>query len=268
MPQKIVLVVGASSGLGSAAAQCLAADGHIVYAAARSFANGAEPPTGCRALALDVSAADSVHAAVDTVLREQGRVDALVCCAASFTMSPMEELPIDILADMMNVNFLGMARCVQAVMPAMRAQKSGHIVLFSSLNGLFSIPFQGAYSATKHAVEAYGEALAQETLGMGIHVTVVEPGDCRGGSQKYRRVYLNENSPYAAAFEHGTAKIHHDETNGLPPERVGHAVAKAVGKKNPPARLVVASRDQRSAIWMHKLLPRKLFNRIVAAYYR
>ena len=68
MPQKIVLVVGASSGLGSAAAQCLAADGHIVYAAARSFANGAEPPTGCRALALDVSAADSVHAAVDTVL--------------------------------------------------------------------------------------------------------------------------------------------------------------------------------------------------------
>lgn len=112
MPQKIVLVVGASSGLGSAAAQCLAADGHIVYAAARSFANGAEPPTGCRALALDVSAADSVHAAVDTVLREQGRVDALVCCAASFTMSPMEELPIDILADMMNVNFLGMARCV------------------------------------------------------------------------------------------------------------------------------------------------------------
>lgn len=268
MPQKIVLVVGASSGLGSAAAQCLAADGYIVYAAARSFANGAEPPTGCRALALDVSAADSVHAAVDTVLREQGRVDALVCCAASFTMSPMEELPIDILADMMNVNFLGMARCVQAVMPAMRAQKSGHIVLFSSLNGLFSIPFQGAYSATKHAVEAYGEALAQETQGMGIHVTVVEPGDCRGGSQKYRSVYLNENSPYAAAFEHGTAKIHHDETNGLPPERVGHAVAKAVGKKNPPARLVVASLDQRSAIWMHKLLPRKLFNRIIAAYYR
>ena len=153
-------------------------------------------------------------------------------------------------------------------MPAMRAQKSGHIVLFSSLNGLFSIPFQGAYSATKHAVEAYGEALAQETLGMGIHVTVVEPGDCRGGSQKYRRVYLNENSPYAAAFEHGTAKIHHDEANGLPPERVGHAVAKAVGKKNPPVRLVVASLDQRSAIWMHKLLPRKLFNRIIAAYYR
>ena len=255
MPQKIVLVVGASSGLGSAAAQCLAADGHIVYAAARSFANGAEPPTGCRALALDVSAADSVHAAVDTVLREQGRVDALVCCAASFTMSPMEELPIDILADMMNVNFLGMARCVQAVMPAMRAQKSGHIVLFSSLNGLVSIAF-------------HGEALAQETLGMGIHVTVVEPGDCRGGSQKYRRVYLNENSPYAAAFEHGTAKIHHDETNGLPPERVGHAVAKAVGKKNPPARLVVASLDQRSAIWMHRFLPRKLFNRIIAAYYR
>ena len=267
MSQKVVLAVGASSGLGRAAAKCLAADGNIVYAAARSFAQGTEPPTGCRTLTMDVSDTDSVRNAADTVLREQGRIDVLVCCAASFTMSPMEELPVDTLGAMMNVNFLGMARCVQAVMPAMRRQNSGHIVLFSSLNGLFSIPFQGAYSATKHAVEAYGEALAQETLRMGIRVTIVEPGDCRGGSQKYRRTYLNDNSPYADAFAKGTAKIHHDESNGLPPERVGYAVARAVAKKNPPARLVVASLDQRSAVWMHKFLPRKLFNRIIAAYY-
>ena len=268
MRQKTVLVAGASSGLGRAVAECLAAEGHTVYAGARSFARGAEPPKGCQALALDVTQADSVQAATSAILRAMGHIDALVCCAATFTMAPLEELPAETLADMMNVNLIGMARCVQAVLPQMRAQGGGHIVLFSSLNGLFSIPFQGAYSATKHAVEAYAQALQQETRAFGIRVTVVEPGDCRGGSQAYRLTHIADDSPYADFFAHGTGKIHHDESHGLPPERVGRAVARAVGKKRPPARLVVASLEQRAAAWLHTLLPRKWFNRIIEAYYR
>lgn len=268
MPKKVVLVAGASSGLGRAVAECLAADGHTVYAGARSFARGAEPPRGCRALALDVTQAASVRETVETIARENGRIDVLVCCAATFTMAPLEELPAETLADMLNVNLIGMARCVQAALPRMRAQGSGHIVLFSSLNGLFSIPFQGAYSATKHAVEAYAQALQQETRAFGIRVTAVEPGDCRGGSQAYRLTHIGENSPYAAFFARGTQKIHQDESNGLPPERVGRAVARAVGKKSPPARLVAASLEQRAALWLHALLPRKWFNRIIEKYYR
>lgn len=268
MRQKVALVAGASSGLGRAVAESLAKNGHIVYAGARSFARGAAAPEGCKALAMDVSDDQSVRDAAAAIMAEQGRIDALVCCAASFTMAPLEELPPETLLSMMNVNVVGAARCVQAVLPAMRAQKRGHIVLFSSLNGLFSIPFQGAYSATKHAIEAYAEALAQETAGFGIRVTAVEPGDCRGGSQAYRKSYLTDGSPYQTAFAAGTKKIHHDEENGLMPQRVGDAVARAVGMEKPPARLVVASLDQRSAIWLHKFLPRALFNRIIASYYK
>lgn len=268
MSAKIALVAGASSGLGKAVAEALAAAGNTVYAGARSFARGKEPPAGCRALALDVTDAASVQAAVSEILAKEGRIDVLVCCAATFTMAPLEELPPETLADMMNVNLIGDARCVQAVLPAMRAQSGGHIVLFSSLNGLFSIPFQGAYSATKHAVEAYAEALSQEARRFGIRVTVVEPGDCRGGSQQYRLTHIAEVSPYAEAFRAGTQKIHHDESHGLPPERVGRAVARAAKKKRPPARLVVASLEQRFGAWMHTLLPRRLFNRIIEAYYR
>ena len=268
MEKAVALVAGASSGLGRAVAQALAADGHTVYAGARSFAHGVEPPQGCKALTLDVSKDESTAAAVQTILDEQGRLDVLVCCAATFTMAPLEELSNETLADMMNVNVLGMARCIKAALPHMRAQGKGHIVLFSSLNGLFSIPFQGAYSATKHAVEAYAEALSQETYGFGIRVTVVEPGDCRGGSQRYRAKQISADSPYAEAFAHGTEKIHHDESNGLPPERVGTAVARAVRRSNPPARLVVASLTQRAAAWLHILLPRRLFNRLIAGYYR
>lgn len=266
--KKVVLVAGASSGLGRATAECLAEAGNTVYAGARSFAQGVSSPKGCLALALDVTDAQSVAKVVEKVCSDCGRIDVLVCCAATFTMSPLEELPAETLESMLQVNLIGMARCVQAVLPYMRRQKSGHVILFSSLNGLFSIPFQGAYSATKHAIEAYGQALAQETRDMGIRVTLVEPGDCRGGSQKYRLEHLQAGSPYAQAFAHGTAKIHHDEANGLPPERVGRAVARTVSQKHPPARLIVASLDQRGAVWMQKFLPRKLFDRIIISYYK
>ena len=268
MSAKIALVAGASSGLGRAVAEALAADGNTVYAGARSFAQGKQPPTGCRAVALDVTDGGSVEAAISGIVKEHGRIDLLVCCAATFTMAPLEELPPETLGDMLNVNLIGAARCVQAALPRMRARGSGHIVLFSSLNGLFSIPFQGAYSATKHAIEAYAEALSQETRRYGVHVTVVEPGDCRGGSRKYRLTHIAEDSPYTEAFRAGTQKIHHDESHGLPPERVGRAVARAAAKKRPPARLMVAALEQRAGWWLFRFLPRGLFNRLMEAYYR
>lgn len=266
--EKVIWVAGASSGLGKATAECLAQNGHTVYAAARSFAGNMKAPAGCEKLYLDVTDEKSVQAALKTILQKHGRLDALIYCAATFTMSPLEELPVSTLDSMMNVNFLGMARCVQAALPVMRQQQSGQIVLFSSLNGLFSIPFQGAYSATKRAIEAYGQALQQETRAFGIHVTLVEPGDCRGGSQKYRAAHLCEDSPYTAFFRAGTQKIHHDEENGLPPEKVGRAVCRLLNNKRPPAYLVVASLTQRSAAWMHAFLPRRWFNRIIESYYK
>lgn len=265
---KIALVAGASSGLGRAVAEALAADGCRVYAGARSFTQGKEPPVGCLTLPLDVTEAESVSGAIDAIIRQEGRIDILVCCAATFTMAPLEELPPETLADMLSVNLIGAARCVQAALPHMRAQGGGHILLFSSLNGLFSIPFQGAYSATKHAIEAYSEALSQETRRYGIRVTVVEPGDCRGGSRRYRLTHIGEGSPYTDAFRRGTGKIAHDEENGLPPERVGRAVARVAAKKNPPARLMVASLEQRFGVWLFRFLPRGVFNRVIAWYYR
>lgn len=268
MQKRVILVVGASSGLGRSTARQLAQAGHIVYAGARSFAQGAQSPGGCTALEMDVSSDESVQRAVAQVIDAQGRLDVLVCCAAHFVLSPAEEIPLEQLRGMLEVNVLGMVRCVQAALVHMRAQGRGHVVLFSSLNGLFPIPFQGAYSMTKHAVEAYAGALAQETRRFGVHVTVVEPGDCRGGAQKYRRTHVRPDSPYTQAFLHGTEKIHHDESHGLAPERVGSAVSRAVNKKRPPSRLIVASPDQRMAVCLYKLLPRAGFHRLMEWYYR
>lgn len=263
----IVLVAGASSGLGFYTARYLASQGHTVYAGARSFAGDKKGPDGAKALPLDVTNDESVKNAVDTVVNEQGRIDAVVNCAAFFSMSACEETSPDTLLSMLNTCFVGQTRVVRAALPYMRAQGSGHIVNFSSLNGLFAIPFQGPYTACKHAVEGWTEALRQEVRRFGIQVTLIEPGDCRGGSQAYRLKQADPASPYAALYEKGTGKIHADESGGMDPDRIARAVCRVLESRRAPMRKTVARPDQALAKYLHILLPGSLFCRIIEKYY-
>lgn len=271
----VALVAGASSGLGRAVAQRLSQEGFRTYAGARSFGNtkpssGKEPPAGCVPVALDVTEDFSVQEAVRRILAEEGRIDVLVNCAAFLTLGACEEASDAELRAVLETNFLGMARMTRAVLPAMRAQGSGRIIQFSSLNGRFSIPFQGAYAASKHAIEGWSEALAMEVKPFGVSVTIIEPGDCRSGSDAYRKraeAAEDETSPYARRYQAATARIHHDESTGLAPEKIAAAVLRAIRRKHAPARMVVASMDQRLALWLHKLLPGNWFYRIITGYY-
>lgn len=271
---EVALVAGASSGLGRAVAEGLAAQGYRTYAGARSFAteNAAiSPPSGCVPLALDVTSDASVSQAVAHIVAAEGRLDALVNCAAHLTLGACEELSDAELRAVLETNVLGMARVTRAVLPQMRAQGHGRIVQFSSLNGRFAIPFQGAYTASKHAVEGWSEALAMEVRRHGISVTIIEPGDCRSGSDAYRRHARQadrQTSPYHARFVAATKKIHHDETGGMNPALVARAVARALARRRPPARVIVARLDQRLALWLHGLLPGRWFYRVIEWYYR
>lgn len=268
----IVLVAGASSGLGLAIAERLAAQGYRTYAGARSFAQANRAaPRGCVPLALDVTDDRSVADAVAHILTSEGRIDALVNCAAILMLGGCEETGDAELRAVLETDVLGMARMARAVLPAMRAQGNGRIVQLSSLNGRFAIPFQGAYAAAKHAVEGWSEALAMETRSHGIRVTIVEPGDCRSGSDAYRRRALaagDEQSPYRAQYEAAVRRISHDEATGMDPDRVARAIARTLARRRPPARVVVARIDQRLALWLHGLLPGRWFYRVIEWYYR
>ena len=130
MEKAVALVAGASSGLGRAVAQALAADGHTVYAGARSFAKGVEPPQGCKALTLDVTSDESTSAAIQTILGEQGRLDVLVCCAATFTMAPLEELSNELLFTQWPVldSLPGRVQCYKACSRSLRGgTQSGNV---------------------------------------------------------------------------------------------------------------------------------------------
>ncbi len=268
MEKGTVWIVGGSSGLGLATAKAFADDGWFVISGSRSFrAQSQESPI--RELPLDVRNKDSRAAFIREAFKLNPRVDVLVYCAAILVMSPCELTAYEDYESVMQTNFLGMTDFVAQAMPKMREQNSGKIVLFSSINGLLGIPFQSAYVASKHAVEGYAECLALECGGMGIQVSVVEPGDHRGGSQRCRlTVPIGEDSPYRSTFETVASKIRQDESKGLFPSRLAQKVVRNVNRKRMRFRVCIAKAEQKAGVILHDTLPYKINLRIVRSYYR
>lgn len=266
--RRTVWVTGASSGLGRYTAQALEEAGFCVIAGARSFSRNDGEQDGIARLPLDVTSPESVAAFCTAALAVSPRVDAVVHCAGVLALGPCEAMPLEEYRRVMETNYMGAVRVNQAALPLMRARGGGRIVIFSSINGLLGVPFQSAYTASKHALEGYAECLAMETKALGIQVCLVEPGDHRGGSQAYRaRAALAADSPYAGAMARGVAVIDRDEANGSDPLSLGRQVARALQKRRMPFRLCVASPDQHLAVWMHRLLPSRLCLSVLRQYY-
>ncbi|MBU1306320.1 MAG: SDR family NAD(P)-dependent oxidoreductase, partial [Alphaproteobacteria bacterium] len=181
---KIILVTGASTGLGVAFAVQAAAAGHTVYASMRNLdkratldAAVAAAGTSLNLLQLDVQDSASVDAAVATVMAEQGRIDVLVNNAGAGFARSTEQASEDEIAWVMDVNYFGVVRCTKAVLPHMRQARSGHIITISSVGGLVGQPFNELYCGAKFGVEGYIEALVSYvTPSFGINFTLVEPG--------------------------------------------------------------------------------------------
>ena len=268
MAQRVAWITGASSGLGLHTAQALAKGGFTVVAGARSFGSG-KTAAGCHCLPLDVTDPGSMDAFVRNALAAFGPPDVLVNCAGRLILGACESYPVDELRQVMETNFFGQAAMISRVLPLMRGRGRGRIVNFSSINGLLGIPFEGAYTASKHAVEGYSECLALEVKPFGVEVMLVEPGDHRSGSAAYRRHSkgMTEASPYKADFASGTAAIARDEAGGSDPDILGRKIAKALRKKSLPRRLRAAKFDQHLAVILHDVLPARLFDWILRDYY-
>lgn len=265
MEKGLVWVIGASSGLGLATANAFAKDGWRVIAGARSFAQDDAPQANPRRLTLDAANKESRERFAAAAKESGERVDALVYCAGVLSLGSCEEC--EAYERIMRVNFLAMTSMVSQVLPTMRAQGNGRIILFSSINGLLGIPFQSAYTASKHAIEGYAECLAMEVRRFGVQVCVVEPGDHRGGSQKYRARDEEVNSPYASDWKAACAVIDRDEGGGLPPEALGRKVVRNANRARMRFRLRVAKPDQRLAVVLHDVLTPGLNFRILRGYY-
>lgn len=268
MQKKTVWITGASSGLGLAVAGAFYENGWRVIAGARRFAADEKDPSFVR-LPLDVTDEASCEAFAKRAFEISPDVDALVCGAAILVLGSCEKTSVEEYTRVMQTNFAGAVRMVQLALPAMRQKREGRILLFSSINGLLGIPFQSAYTASKHAMEGYAECLAMESRPFGVQVCLIEPGDHRSGSRhtRLRAANENEDSPYAKAYTSTVGIIQRDEAGGLKPEQLARKVVRNASRKRMRFRLRIAKPDQHLAVWLHRYLPAWLNQKILTSYY-
>ena len=256
---KVVLVTGASAGIGRACADRLHRSGWSVVGASRRGTSAG----GWAPLTIDVDQDGSVAVGVAAVLAERGRLDAVVAGAGWGLAGPVEQTPIADARDQLETNFWGTVRLVQAALPTMREQGGGRLVLVSSIGGVVGIPFQAFYSASKFALEGYGEALAYEVRPFGIHVTLVQPGNVRTDFAASRRNVTPgpDDSPYAAAVAKAIGVMEGDEADGVPADDVAAVVERVLDAARPPRRVSVGKLDERVGILAKRLLPDRVFER-------
>lgn len=180
MTAKVALVTGTSSGIGRATALELHRRGFVVYATARNLASVDDLASqGIHTRAVDVTDETSMATTVKEIETEHGAVDVLVNNAGYEIVGPAEEVPIDEVRTLFETNVLGLIRLTQLVLPAMRQRRSGRIINVASIYGRIAVPGGAYYGASKHAVEAFGEALRLEVEPFGIEVTTIEPAATR-----------------------------------------------------------------------------------------
>lgn len=259
--KRIVIVTGASSGIGKATAELFAAQGDTVYGLSRH----PEESASVLPLAADVTDEAQVLEAVNRVISEQGRVDVLVNNAGSGISGAFEFQTDEQIRRQLDVCLLGIAHCTRAVLPHMRNARSGMIINISSVAGALSIPFQSWYSAAKAGVLSLTEALQNEVRPFGIRVTAVLPGDTKTGFTA-ARVKNTDGQEIYKALSRSVASMEHDEQNGMPPEALAKRIVSVSRKSNPKARYSCGFKYQ-FFLLLGAILPIRLRNWILGKMY-
>jgi NAD(P)-dependent dehydrogenase (short-subunit alcohol dehydrogenase family) len=264
-PKGVVLVTGASSGIGRCCTQFLATRGYHVYAASRN------PETNplFESLILDVRDETSVQSAVSAVIAREGHIDVVVNNAGIAIAGAVEDTSIEEAHQQFDVNFFGILRVCRTVLPAFRRRGSGYIVNIGSIGGLIGIPYQGLYSASKFALEGLSESLRLEVGRFGVHVVLIEPGDYRTGlTDNRRRTAESRASPvYRERCDRALARMAADEQGGREPDAVARLLHRIITHPRPRLRYTSGPAPERAAVWMKRLMPYTFVEKVIDLYY-
>ena len=262
----VILITGITSGFGRAMASQLCTDGHKVYG---TYRRDSEQIPGVTYLKADVQDETSLRSAVNTVMDKEGHIDTVISNAGMGIGGPLEFTSIEDAQRQMDVNFMGMVRLLNLVVPIMRRQHHGHIICISSIGGLMGLPYQGMYSASKFAIEGYCEALRLEVRQFGIHVTVINPGDFFTGFTAARSKNLPPDAAAAyPGYSASMASIESDERSGLQPDYLARRMSRIVRKRRPANRYIIATLVQEASVLLKAILPSRWFDCVLGAYYK
>jgi NAD(P)-dependent dehydrogenase (short-subunit alcohol dehydrogenase family) len=254
-----VLVTGASSGIGQATAQALAEEGFRVFGTSRQRRPDA---AGVEMLELDVRSDDSVRSCVAEVLARAGRIDVLVNNAGVMHLGVAEETAMAVAHEVFETNFFGVARMINAVLPGMRERRQGRIINVGSAASWVGEPGEAFYSASKHALAGYTEALRHEVWPLGIHVSLVEPGAFKTNVLEAAPTADGAIGDYDAVRSAASRTLRQALRKGDDPAKVAQLIMKIARARSPRLRYGVGP-EARWLPYLRVLAPQRLLDQLV-----
>lgn len=269
--KKVVLITGASSGIGKESARMLAQAGHIVYAAARRTEKMQElTQYGVQLLPMDVTIDESMVKGVSTILGKENRIDVLVNNAGYGSYGALEDVPISEARTQFEVNIFGLARLTQLVLLGMREQGSGRIINISSIGGKFGEPHGAWYHATKFAVEGLSDSLRMELKQFGIDVVIIQPGAIITEWNQIAREHLQQVSggtAYKSLADKHVKMFATADKQGSKPEVVAKVIAKAATVKKPCTRYATGG-GAKLILFLRRILTDRMFDKLLLGLMR
>lgn len=262
MRQKVIVVTGASSGIGLATAAYLANKGHIVYGLARSKT----VQKGVAAIQANVTDYEQLKLAYKDIYDVEGRIDVLINNAGMGIAGSVEETVLEDAEYLYKVNVMGVFYSVKAALPYMHVAKRPKIINLGSVAGRFSIPFQAFYSSSKAAVEALSDALDIELRPYGFQVCTVLPGDIRTSFTQNRRKNQDESSRYKKRVIKSIKVMEKDEQNGIDAEFAGKVVGRLALSRRMPLHKIIGFKYKVFLI-LKRLLPTRFVHWLIGGIY-
>lgn len=267
--KKVILVTGASSGIGKVTAFQLLNEGHTVYVAARRTEKMQDlKEKGALVVKLDITNEQDIVSLVETIQTGHGKLDVLVNNAGYAIYGSVEETRIDDARRQFEVNIFGLARLTQLILPIMRAQKSGTIINISSIGGKIYTPLGAWYHATKHALEGWSDCLRLELAPHGIDVVIIEPGLIKtefGDVMTDPMLERSGEGPYKD-LAHSVAKTSREtyekESGGSPPEVIAQVISRAINTRKPKTRYA-KGKMAGTILFLRRWLSDKMFDRVI-----
>ena len=265
---QVVLVTGASSGIGKSIATHLHTLGYRVYGTSRSpkkYAQDFPFPL----LELDVTQSESITQFIGEINKKEIGVDVLINNAGIGITGPVEETSIEAFRNNFETNFFGPLAMVQQVLPLMRMRGKGTIINITSIAGYMGLPFRGGYSASKGALNIVSEALRMEVAGQGITVMTLAPGDYATdiASRRHHEPVL-QNSPYEKPYQKSLDLINTHVDSGNDPIEIAYKVASLLKQKKPNPHHLVGSFLQKISLSLKKLLPQKAYEKLLRNHFK
>ncbi len=264
---KVVLITGASSGIGKAIAYFLAEKGYTVYGTSRNPKAAKDGKVFM--IPLDVTQAASITQAIQTVLKDQNRIDFVINNAGMGITGPLEETPDQEIRRVFETNYFGALEVIKAVLPTMRNQRSGMIINVTSIAGYMGLPYRGLYSATKGALELVTEAVSMEVKNFGINVVNVAPGDFATNIAAGRyHTPVFENSAYKKNYQMNLDLMDAHVNGGMNPIEMAKTVYKIINTKNPKIHYKVGGFMQKFSIVLKRILPDRIYEKLLMNHYK